>query len=281
MAISKRVADRIRQQLKRYQSILTEAKGRDINEPDTVTILIDMLADVFGYNKFTEVTKEFAIKGTYCDLAVKVEKLRFLIEAKAVGVPLKDNHIKQAIDYAANEGVEWVILTNGVQWQIYKVQFQQPIDKTLVFEVDVLQSNPRDPQIIEYFGNLTKEGFTLSSMETFYRQQQVTSRFSLAELLLNERVLKALRKEVRKIAPKLKIDTETLAATLRNEVLKREVIDSDEAKQATHFLKKASRSASKAKSGGKAQNLSPTPPTIPASPSEDRKPVAQVSTGKS
>ncbi len=252
MAISKRVTDRIRQQIKHYQAILAEAKGRDINEPDTVTILIDMFADVFGYNKFTDVTKEFAIRGTYCDLAVKVEqKVHFLVEAKAIGVPLKDNHIKQAVDYAANEGIEWVVLTNGVQWQIYKVQFQQPIDKTLVFEIDVLQSNPRDPQIIEYFGNLTKEVFTPSSMTTFYQQQQVTSRFSLAELLLNERVLKALRKEVRKVAPKLKIDTETLAATLRNEVFKREVIDSDEAKQATHFLKKASRSASKAKSAKK------------------------------
>lgn len=258
MAISKRVTDRIRQQIKRYQAILAEAKGRDINEPDTVTILIDMFADVFGYNKFTDVTKEFAIRGTYCDLAVKVgSAVRFLVEAKAIGVPLKDNHIKQAVDYAANEGIEWVVLANGVQWQIYKVQFQQPIDKTLVFEIDVLQSNPRDPQIIEYFGNLTKEGFTPSSMETFYQQQQVTSRFSLAELLLNERVLKALRKEVRKVAPKLKIDTETLATTLRNEVFKREVIDSDEAKQATHFLKKASRSASRAKSARK--EISPPP----------------------
>lgn len=252
MAISKRVTDRIRQQMKRYQSILTDAKGRDVNEPDTVTIIIDMLADMFGYNKFTEVTKEFAIRGTYCDLAVKVgPDVRFLIEAKAIGVPLKDSHIKQAIDYAANEGIEWVALTNGVQWQIYKVQFQQPIDKTLLFEIDFLQSNPRDPQIIEYFGNLTKEGFAQSSMTTFYQQQQVTSRFSLAELLLNEQVLNALRKEVRKVAPKLKIDTETLATTLRNEVFKREVIDSDEAKQATQFLKKASRSASRAKAAKK------------------------------
>ncbi|MBM3952744.1 MAG: restriction endonuclease subunit R [Rhodospirillales bacterium] len=280
MAIKKRIADRIRQQLKRYQSILAEAKGRDINEPDTVTILIDMLADLFGYNKFTEVTKEFAIRGTYCDLAIQVgQDIRFLIEAKAIGVPLKENHIKQAVDYAANEGIEWVILTNGAQWQIYKVQFQQPIDKTLVFEVDVLQSNPRDPQIIEYFGNLTKEGFTQSSMTTFYQQQQVTSRFSLAELLFNERVLKALRKEIKKIAPKLKIDIDALAVTLRNEVLKREVIESDEAKQAVHFLKKSSRSASKKRA---TKNAEPSPSSAAQSPAPNVQELAgQGSAGKS
>ena len=78
---------------------MTEAKNRDINESDTVVIVADMLADIFGYKKYIEITTEFAIRSTYVDLAVKVgQEVRFLIEAKAVGVALKDFHIKQAID---------------------------------------------------------------------------------------------------------------------------------------------------------------------------------------
>ena len=69
-------------------------------------------------------------------MAVKVdENIRFLIEVKAVGIELKDIHIKQAIDYAANEGIEWVILTNGAVWRVYNVHFGQPIEKILVCEV--------------------------------------------------------------------------------------------------------------------------------------------------
>ena len=35
---------------------------------------------------------------TYCDLAIKVDgKLRFLLEAKAIGLELKDDYIKQAL----------------------------------------------------------------------------------------------------------------------------------------------------------------------------------------
>ncbi|MCA0201693.1 MAG: type I restriction enzyme HsdR N-terminal domain-containing protein [Proteobacteria bacterium] len=180
MAVSKKVAERIRTQLKRYQTVLADAKARDISESDTVTILVDMLADVFGYNKYTDVTKEFAIRGTYCDLAVKVgEDLRFLIEAKAINVELRDNHVKQAIDYAANHGIEWVVLTNGVTWQIYKVLFQQPIDKSLLLEWDVLNANPKDAKLLDCLGNLTNEGFTQSSMKVFYQQQQAVSRFTL------------------------------------------------------------------------------------------------------
>jgi len=256
MGVSKRVVDRIRHQVKRYQSILSDAKVRDISEADTVTILVDMLADVFGYDKYTEVTKEFSIRGTYCDLAIKVgQDVYFLIEAKAIGVELRDNHVKQAVDYAANEGIEWVVLTNGVNWQIYKVLFQQPIDKTLVLEWDVANANPRDQKIIECLGNLTKEGFTQSSMNVFYQQQQAASKFSLAHLLQSDRVLKSLRKELRSLVPKLKIERETLGEILRNEVLKRELIDSEEAKQALQFLKKAGRSRKTKASAGAETSL--------------------------
>jgi predicted type IV restriction endonuclease len=34
---------------------------------------------------------------------------------------LKDAHAKQAVDYAANLGVEWVALTNGQMWKVFRV----------------------------------------------------------------------------------------------------------------------------------------------------------------
>ena len=55
------------------------------------------------------------IRGTFCDLAVKLDgSLSFLVAVKAIGLELKDHHIKQAVDYAANQGCDWVMLTNGV-----------------------------------------------------------------------------------------------------------------------------------------------------------------------
>ena len=103
MAISQKVEARISTELKRYQSILASAKQRDVSESDTVVIIADMLHDIFGYDKYQHVTTEHAIRGTYVDLAVVVdETIRFLIEVKAVGLELKDGHVKQAIDYGAN-----------------------------------------------------------------------------------------------------------------------------------------------------------------------------------
>src|ERR1043165_680926 len=95
MAISKKATTRIVSELKRYQPILLDAKRRDVSESDTVVIVADMLADVLGYNKYQEITAEFAIRGTFVDLAVKVgSDIRFLVECKAIGTELKDAHVK-------------------------------------------------------------------------------------------------------------------------------------------------------------------------------------------
>ena len=113
--LSAKVQARIAQQLKRYQAIVSDARKRDINEADTAHLAMDVLADVFGYKKIEEITSEKAIKGTFADLAVKVgNAVRFLVEVKAINIELKDVHVTQVVNYAANLPADWVVLTNGV-----------------------------------------------------------------------------------------------------------------------------------------------------------------------
>ena len=107
-ALPKKVEERIGAGLKRFQPILASAKARDVNESDTVVIITDLLQEIFGYDKYSEITSEHMIRGTFCDLAIKLDgHLALLIEAKAIGLDLKEQFVKQAVDYAANQGVEW------------------------------------------------------------------------------------------------------------------------------------------------------------------------------
>lgn len=248
MSVSQKVESRISTELKRYRQILESAKQRDVSESDTVIIVADMLSDLFGYDKHQHITTEFAIRSTYVDLAVIVEKdIRFLVEVKAIGAALKDTHVKQAIDYGANKGVEWVILTNGITWRVYKIYFSQPIEKSLVFEIDVLAGNPKSPELIECFGNLSKEGFSKGSMAEFLQQKQVTSRYAIAAALLSDSILDELRRELRRISPGLRVDASYLRAVLEGEVIKRELVDSEEATAATALIKKLQRSQAREK----------------------------------
>ena len=98
MAVPSRVLSRLVSGLKKFQPILENAKTRDVNESDTVTILVDILQDVFGYDKYTDITSEHAIRGTFVDLAIKHDgKLILLIEVKAVNTDLKEALFKRRL----------------------------------------------------------------------------------------------------------------------------------------------------------------------------------------
>jgi hypothetical protein len=248
MALPKKVVERLTLNLKRYQTILADAKNRDISESDTVVILADMLAELLGYKKYVEITTEFAIRGTYVDLAVKVgDDVRFLVEVKAINIDLKESHVKQAIDYGANHGIEWVVLTNGEVWQFYKIHFDKPIDKSLIFEVNLLQTTAKNSQLIECFGTLSREGFTQSSMTAFYQQQQATSKYSIGALLTTDAVLLTIKKELKKLSPTSKIEDEFLKNLLLTDVIKRELTEGEQATAAIELIKKSARAQARLK----------------------------------
>jgi predicted type IV restriction endonuclease len=229
--------------IKKFQPILTLSKTRDVNEPDTVRIVTDMLQEVFGYDKFSEVTAEHAIRGTFCDLAIKFDgTIQLLIEVKAIGIELKDAHVKQAIDYAANEGVDWVVLTNGVSWRICKVIFGKPIDHELVYEIDFINFDTKKDEQLELLYVLTREGWVKSLLKELNEQRQALNKFVIAAVALSDPVVDAMRRELKRICPNVKIQSEQIQQVLSAEVLKREVAEGEKADEAR---KKVSRSVNR------------------------------------
>jgi len=248
MAISQKVNNRISEGLKKLQPLVASAKARDINESDTVVLLIGILADALGYDRYSEITTEKAIKGTFCDLAIKMDgKIHILIEVKAVGVDLKDIHVKQAVDYAANDGIDWVILTNSVTWRIYKILFTKPIQNILVCEFDLLNLKAKDADDIEKLALLSREATSKSVLEDYFTQKQATSKFMLGNLLFEETVLNLLRKELKQVYPNIKTSNDEISKVLKNEVLKREIVEGEEALEARKKIAKANRKAEKAR----------------------------------
>ena len=251
MAIPKRVAERITTRIKAFQGIIEAQKARDVSEADTVTVVKDNLNDVFGYDKYLEITGEYAIRGTYCDLAVKLDgRIAFLIEVKAVGIELNDRHTKQAIDYAANQGVEWVILTNGAEWVLYHVIFKKPIDKQEIARFNLLAVNHRSEQDLEKLFLLSREGFLKSAMAEYRDRKEAMSRFMLAAIITTvDPVVAAIRREIRRTSD-ISVEQDVLVQLLREQVLKREAIEGPEAEAAVKRLQKASQRALRSKREG-------------------------------
>ena len=240
--VPKKVHDRIIKALRKYQGILVSAKDRDVNEADTVKIVAGILTDVLGWDRWDEITSEYKVRSQYVDLATKAENIvHFLIEVKAIGLDLKEWHLKQVVHYAADLGTEWVILTSGHTWEAHKVLFEKPIKHQKVFSLNLMEVNPMDKSVIEKLFLISREGITKSAISTYQRERKAANRFSVAAVLQTEPLLKAMRRELKRANTDAKIDLEDLRKKLTLDVLKRDVVDSEETKKALRKIQRAQK----------------------------------------
>jgi predicted type IV restriction endonuclease len=256
--IPKKVQDRLVAGLRRYQPIVRKLKERDISEADTVTVVKDMLSDIFGYDKYTELTSEQQIRGTFCDLAIRVgEKVHYLAEVKSAGTSLNDSHLRQAVNYGAHHGIEWILLTNAITWKVYRIRFAQPIDwdEVCCFEVGDLSSRVNDDLAKLYL--LCRESVSTDVLKAYHRQGQILNRYVIAELLQSDALLSTLRREFRRLFD-MKTSNEELHSMLLNLVVKRDALDGEQSKAAKATVKKAVATVSRK------QTKTPAPPLASA-----------------
>lgn len=245
MKLSKRFVDRARVALRRYQKILADARGRDVNESDTAVIISDFLADVLGWETYSEITTEFAVRSTFSDLVLKVDgRVAFLIEVKSIGTDLRDNHLRQAVDYAADSGIEWVLLTNGVVWQAHRLRFEQPIRADEVFCIDLIEA-AKPAQLLEKLYLISRESVGAHAIDKYWQHKEATSRYVIAQLLLDPATLGVLRRGLRRQFSGLKVSEAEIANHLRDQVLKREVLEGECAAAAERLARRGTRKRAK------------------------------------
>ena len=267
LKIPKRVLDRMRDGLKKYTKIVQSLRERDVSEADTVTAVKDMLGDMFGYDKYVELTGEYQIRGTFCDLAVKIDnKIKYLIEVKAAGVDLNNGHLRQALDYAAKEGIEWVVLTNGIYWHLHRVKFAQPVTHEEVagfsiFDIDLRKEDDRNKMFL-----LSRESVHGGAMDEYHKTSLLLNCYTIGQLLESDPVVSVIRREFRKLFPEIKVDKEEIAEILREEIIKRDITDSEKAKDAKTKVRRAAKKVAKQKPTKKP---TPTPPTTEPPPVDE------------
>ncbi len=251
ITISTKIKDRMTKGVKKFQPVLQKALAADVNESDTVTIVTDILCEVFGYDKYENITSEFAIKKTYCDLAIKLNgRNPLLIECKAIALDLKDDYVRQATNYAADSGIEWVVLTNGILWKVYRVMFGKPVDKELVYEFNLCEINVKKQCDIELLYYLCIEAFANNSKATLddlHAQKKILNKFTIAQIMLTDSAIDGIRKCIRKLYPDMKVANDEIYSIVYNEIFKREVLESENAEIAKKAIMKQEKKVLSAK----------------------------------
>lgn len=148
--VPEKVAERLVAGITRFQPILAAANARGVAGNDTLTIIKDMLAEVFCYRAVDAKAPAPGPDSLCGDSAVELDAvLRTLIEVKPVSIELSDVDARRAGDCAARQGMDWVLLTNGITWRIYRLACARPAPPELVIDMDFFALNPGSERDIE------------------------------------------------------------------------------------------------------------------------------------
>jgi type I restriction-modification system DNA methylase subunit len=82
-------------------------------------IVIELL-EILGYDTLRDMDFEYFVQNKRADIAIMVDKKpKIIIECKSIEQNL-DKHIEQALNYAVQKQIPFVILTNGLEIRLYK-----------------------------------------------------------------------------------------------------------------------------------------------------------------
>lgn len=110
-------------------------------EADTRAKIVEPLLEQLGWSFVEdEVKVEYSIKfGTATsrvDYALLIdERPTVFVEAKALGSDLTSDDARQILDYGRHKGIEWCVLTNGKEVEIYNTKWGEDPKQALVDKV--------------------------------------------------------------------------------------------------------------------------------------------------
>ena len=216
----------LKKSLKHYIKIFTEAKEAGKKEADLVMYIVEFFKEVLGYDVFSEISKEYQIKDKYCDIAIKIKgQAEILVEVKQPGIRLVDRHIEQAENYAMKSGTRWVLLTNGIDWNLYHLDFSEAegIDRSPVFKLNIIQDFQDKPkEVLDKISLLHRKYYLRGELDKYWKKKTMLTPQAISKALFSMVVLKTIKREINRGA-KVRVGTEDVFRALRN-LLDKEIL---------------------------------------------------------
>lgn len=180
--------------LKEYRNKYMKKQYADLDESATRLMVNSLLTNVFGYTELDEIKTEYRIRGEYADYIIQLaRKKHFVVEVKSIQLDLNEKHLRQSVNYAANEGIDWIILTNGKNIELYKVIFEKPISSRKIFGFDISDKDDFK-KMSEFLVYLTKKSVEKNELLNFWTRFEALEPAQLSKNLYDLYVVKFLRR---------------------------------------------------------------------------------------
>ena len=205
--VAQKIDKTMKKALLEARTMIDDISKKDANEAETRRRIERFFDKIMGYDVFSHITREHAIHGVgdteHCDFAIQIEngdkaKPAMLVEIKKVNIDLSSKHLKQAASYAINIGCEWVLLTNGRDWQLYHISFEQPPQTTLIEKWQLMTD---DPQVLaDKFDLISYKCMKRGTLAQLWQKRNVLTPRNILKVILSEPSIGMIRRELKRVA---------------------------------------------------------------------------------
>lgn len=182
----------IEQEVNNFLPQLNRSLDNKDNESDTRLLINQMLQSILGY-KIEDIKTEQKIDGRRADyvLSVKNEDV-MVIEAKKIGMALREKQIFQATSYGAHAGIKWALLTNAVVWQLFHISTGDKIETDLIFTIDFRDG--LDDEEARCFYLISKHGMSRKNLlNNLWRKISALCYDNIISAILTDEVIAKIR----------------------------------------------------------------------------------------
>lgn len=212
--------NQLEKQLREYRKkYLTKKQNLEVDESATRIMVNNFLTSALGYLELDDIKTEYNIRGEYADYVIQLaRKKHIVIEVKSIQIDLNDRHLRQSLSYAANEGIDWILLFNGKQIKLFRVLFGKPISYHAVFDYD-LSDLTAIKQAANEIINLTKKSVAKGELDIYWKRFDALTPTSLTKAIYTEDVIRAIRLRLKKNCG-INFDQQDVAVAVQELLLK-------------------------------------------------------------
>ncbi len=199
-----KVDPELKKHILKARKIIEYISEKEANEADTRKCIYDIF-EMLGYVPLKFITQELAISGTgdeeRCDLALRCDEKeppKVLVEVKRVSSSLASKHLKQIKSYALNKGSEWALLTNGKEWQLYHVSYDQPPELTMIYTWNIL--NDEISYLADKFNLICFKSLKRGALDQEWITINALNPRTLLKAILSESSIMSIRRALRQIS---------------------------------------------------------------------------------
>lgn len=207
----------IKRSLRKFVPVLSQACEDKLSHGDTIGLACTLLHEVMGYDPLHDILREPHLDGGYADICVTVDgSVRLLVTVKAVGHKLSDTDVAPLEPIARCNRVHWLVLTDGVDWNLYRCQPDEhwitcrvhPFKRTNNWKVTDVD------ELAPLLGLLHKSAMISGDLDRLWCKHYALSDDSILRALMSAPMLQHLRSQIQDDAGVV-LEEEEVGAALR------------------------------------------------------------------